>query len=120
MLEVLTVHVFLVHSGNLPTRQDLNMEADAHITVKPSESFYSQQVLSVSCCLFLFAPGGAAVAKSALFCAADRWKSSKQTAHQDPIQDHKEPGPGRHPLCANWQNRPSYGSEICVVQIILL
>lgn len=105
--ETLTVFAFLVDARYPPIRQDLNVEADAHVTVKPSESFYPQQVLSVCCFLVPFAPGHTAAlhqgsaAESALFVAADRWKSSEQTAREDPIQEHKKPGPGRHHRCAN-------------------
>lgn len=58
--KILTVSVFIMHACDLSVWQDLNVKADAHITVKPSESLYPQQVFSISSCHLSLVPGAAA------------------------------------------------------------
>lgn len=44
---LLTVLVFVVCASDLPVRQDLNVEADANVTVKPPQPLNAQQVFSI-------------------------------------------------------------------------
>lgn len=100
-LRLLTVSVLIVHTCDLPIGQDLDMEADAHITVKSSQSFDPQQVFSIARFHLPLVPGAGACTGQrhgtlqGLCVTADNWERSEGAAQEDPIQQQGEQlGPG--------------------------
>lgn len=88
-----------MHACDLPVGQDLDVEADANITVESSESLYPQQIFSISSWHLPLVPGAATCPDQrpgslySLSLTAGDLERSKGTAQEDPIHEQREFGP---------------------------
>lgn len=101
---LLTVLVFVVRAGDLPVRQDLNVEADADVTVKAPQPFNAQQVFSIPGRRAPLLVGPVArrpnVVGKRLSPAAENGKRSKAAQQKDPVEEELHVGP-------RWFQEPS-------------
>lgn len=95
---ILTVLVFSVCASDLPVRQDLNVVADANVTVKPPQPFDPQQVFSIPGRHTPLLVGPVAQRPNVvegLSPAAENSQRSKAAKQKDPVEEELHAGPCR-------------------------
>lgn len=110
-MNMLTVSVLVMDACDLASGQNLNVEADADVTVKPSLPLYAEKIFFIrTCCFPLAAASSGAESDSPcvldrLSITADNLERSKDTAQNNPIKKQEDLGPRRrHLLLVNSGN----------------
>lgn len=91
-MAVLTVLVLMMDACDLASRQNLNVETDANVTIKSSCSLYAEKIFFICiCCLPLTtacpnAKSNCPFAFHYFSLTADNFKRNKDTAQYNPIK----------------------------------